>query len=51
LDFSKLKKICVDETATRRGHNYVTIFSDGESRDVAFVTDVRKQENFGMLCE
>lgn len=51
LDFSKLKKICVDETATRRGHNYVTIFSDGECGDVAFVTDGRKQETFGMLYE
>lgn len=51
LDFSKLKKICVDETATRRGHNYVTIFSDAESGDVAFVTDGRKQETFGMLYE
>ncbi len=51
LDFSTLKKICVDETATRRGHNYVTIFSDGESGDVLFVTDGRKQETFGMLYE
>ena len=51
LDFSTLKKICVDETATRRGHNYVTIFSDGESGDVAFVTDGRKQETFGLLYE
>ena len=51
LDFSTLKKICVDETATRRGHNYVTIFSDGESGDVAFVTEGRKQETFGMLYE
>ena len=51
LDFSKLKRICVDETATRRGHNYVTIFSDGESGDVAFVTDGRKQETFGLLYE
>ena len=51
LDFSTLKKICVDETATRRGHNYVTIFSDGESGDVVFVTEGRKQETFGMLYE
>lgn len=51
LDFSRLKKICVDETATKRGHNYVTIFSDAESGDVAFVTDGRKQETFGMLYE
>lgn len=51
LDFSGLKKICVDETATKRGHNYVTIFSDAESGDVAFVTDGRKQETFGMLYE
>ena len=51
LDFSELRKICVDETATKRGHNYVTIFSDGESGDVVFVTEGRKQETFGMLYE
>lgn len=51
LDYSTLKKISVDETATKRGHNYVTIFSNGESGDVVFVTEGRKQETFGMLYE
>src|SRR5215210_5639602 len=36
LDFSAVRRICVDETASKRGHNYVTIFSDADSGDVLF---------------
>lgn len=51
FDFSKLIKINVDETAIKRGHNYVTIFTDGDTGDVIFVTEGRKQETFGKLYE
>ncbi len=36
LDFSEVRRICVDETASKRGHNYVTIFSDADSADVLY---------------
>ena len=51
LDLSTLNQVCVDETARKRGHNYVTIFSDAATGNVAFVTEGRKQETFGMFYE
>ena len=51
LDFSEVTKVCVDETATKRGHNYVTIFSDGDSGNVLFVTEGRTKETFGMFYQ
>ena len=51
LDLSEMTQVCVDETATKRGHNYVTIFSDAATGNVAFVTEGRKQETFGLLYE
>lgn len=49
LDFSAVQRICVDETAIKRGHNYVTIFSDADSGDVMYVTEGRTKETFGMF--
>ncbi|CAN5263625.1 ISL3-like element ISMac21 family transposase [soil metagenome] len=49
LNFSEVKRICVDETASKRGHNYVTIFSDADSGDVLFVTEGKTQESFALL--
>jgi transposase len=51
LNFSEVTKVCVDETATKRGHNYVTIFSDGDSGNVLFVTQGRTKETFGMFYQ
>ena len=49
LDFSEIKRICVDETASKRGHKYVTIFSDADSGDVMYVTEGKTQESFAGL--
>ncbi len=49
LDFSEVRRICVDETASKRGHNYVTIFSDADSGDVLYATEGRTQESFAGL--
>ncbi len=40
LDLSGLTAVCFDETASKRGHNYVTVFidADRESRPVVFAT-------------
>ena len=40
LDLGRLKAIGLDETASKRGHNYVTVFIDldAKSRPVVFVT-------------
>ena len=46
LDLSRLCGIGLDETATRRGHHYVTIFvdMDRESRPVVFATPGKGKE-------
>lgn len=38
LDLSKVTKVGVDETSSKRGHHYVTLFVDMETSKVIFVT-------------
>ncbi len=42
-DFSEVSVVGVDETAARRGHDYVTLFVDLEEKRTIFVTDGRDQ--------
>lgn len=51
LDFSATRRVCVDETATKRGHAYVTIFSDADRGDVMYVTEGRTKESFGQFYQ
>lgn len=37
--FSDVEKIGTDETSSRKGHNYVTVFADMESGEVLFATE------------
>ena len=46
LDLRNVKRVCVDETATKRGHNYVSIFTDYDTGEVLFVVEGRKKEVF-----
>ncbi|SHF00093.1 Transposase [Desulfacinum infernum DSM 9756] len=36
-DFSKVRKVGIDETSSKRGHNYITVFVDLDRRKVIFV--------------
>jgi transposase len=38
-DHSKITRFAVDETATKRGHNYVSLFVDLDERKVLFATE------------
>ena len=38
-DHAAVSKVAIDETAARRGHNYVTLFVDIDQRRVLFVTE------------
>lgn len=49
IDLSTTTRIAVDETANKRGHSYVTIFTDMDSGDVILVEEGRKKEVFGKL--
>jgi transposase len=43
-DFSKVERIGVDETAARRGHDYVSLFVDLDERKTIFVTEGKGSE-------
>ncbi len=45
-DLSELKKIGVDETASKRGHNYVTLFVDLEEKKAVYVTEGKGADTF-----
>jgi transposase len=36
--FTEVKEIGIDETSSRKGHNYITVFADMESGEVLFAT-------------
>ncbi|WP_251529128.1 helix-turn-helix domain-containing protein [Metabacillus litoralis] len=38
-DFSSVKRIAIDETSVRKGHNYVTLFVDIDTKRVLFATE------------
>ena len=40
-DYSDVKRVCIDETAAKRGHDYVSLFVDIDQRRVLFVTEGR----------
>ncbi|WP_166434336.1 helix-turn-helix domain-containing protein, partial [Vibrio viridaestus] len=37
LDLSALTRVCIDETAAKRGHNYITLFVDIDARKVVHI--------------
>ena len=50
LDFKDIKRVCIAETAIKRGHNYISIFKDLDTGNVIFVTEGRKKEVFELFC-
>lgn len=46
IDLTKLHKVCVDEKSIKRGHKYVTIFSDYQTGNVIYVTEGREKGVF-----
>jgi transposase len=41
-----VSRVCVDETAIKRGHSYTTIFTDYDTGQVIYVAEGRKKEVF-----
>lgn len=44
VDYSSVRKIGVDETSKRRGHNYVSVFADLDDPRVLYVADGKDSE-------
>ena len=43
-DLSNVYEVAIDETSSRRGHNYLTLVADMEARRVVFVTENRDSQ-------
>jgi len=50
-DFSQVKAVGIDETAARRGHNYITVFHDMERRRLLFACEGRNRETVAAFAE
>jgi len=50
-DWSKIGKILIDETSSRRGHRYVTNFVDAESRELLLMVEGRKADTVKEFVE
>lgn len=45
LDVSKVKRIAIDETSSRRGHRYITLFVDVDTKLVLFAVEGKGKES------
>jgi len=50
-DYSQVENIGMDETAARRGHDYVTLFVDLDERKTIFVTEGKGNETIAEFVE
>ena len=50
-DLSAVSAVAIDETSSRRGHNYLTIAADAEARKVVFVTEGRDAKTIARFAE
>jgi transposase len=48
-DLSNITRLAIDETSSRRGHNYLTFAADAEARKVVFVTEGRDANTIAEL--
>jgi transposase len=51
MDLATLSRICIDETAARRGHNYITLFVDIDARKVVYVAEGRGAETVAAFAD
>lgn len=51
MDLADLRRVCIDETAAKRGHDYISIVVDIDRRRVAFVTDGRSADTVRQFAD
>lgn len=51
LDLTCVKRIAIDETSSRRGHRYITLFLDTEAKTVLFATEGKGMDTLGRFKE
>lgn len=50
-DFADVKRVAIDETAARRGHDYVSLFVDIDQRRVLFLTEGRGADTVAAFAD
>ena len=50
-DFSTIEKVGCDETSSRKGHNYVTVFADMKNGEVLFATEGKDSNTIKAFTE
>ena len=51
LDLATLRRICIDETAAKRGHNYISLFVDIDARKVVYIADGRGADTVAQFAD
>jgi transposase len=51
MDLSVVKRVCIDETAAKRGHDYITLVVDIDGRGVVFVADGRSADTVRQFAD
>ena len=51
LDLADLRRVCIDETAAKRGHNYISLFVDIDRRSVVYIADGREADTVRQFAE
>jgi transposase len=51
MDLSAVKRVCIDETAAKRGQDYITLVVDIEGRRVVFVADGRSADTVRQFAD
>jgi len=51
MDLAGLRRVAIDETAAKRGHNYITLFVDIDARKVVYVAEGRGAETVARFAD
>ena len=51
MDLTDLRRVAIDETAAKRGHNYITLFVDIDARKVVYVAEGRGAETVARFAD
>jgi transposase len=51
MDLGDLRRVCIDETAAKRGHDYITLFVDIDRRSVVYIADGREAKTVAEFAD
>jgi transposase len=51
MDLADLRRVAIDETADKRGHNYITLFVDIDARKVVYVTEGKDADTVARFAD